>query len=118
MAIAWCPTRFRERGRALRDVSAQLLELEQRINQQEALYRADANLLRSLRLDDILQALARVGAEVMQADKCSVIIWNPAGDDIQVPAAYGFCPEILAEGHTPHSGLVTPSKRALICSPP
>jgi PAS domain S-box-containing protein len=93
---------FTFRGRpallaVLRDISAHVRELEQRISQQEALYRADANLLRSLRLDDILQALADVGAEVMQAAKCSVIIWNESGDEIQVPAAHGFASEILAE---------------------
>src|SRR5262245_65636994 len=74
----------------LGDAAEHVRELELRIARQEALDAADAHLLRSLRLDDVLQALAEVAVKVLHADKCSVVTWNDAGDHIRVRASHGF----------------------------
>jgi len=74
----------------LGDSAEHVRDLELRIARQEALYAADSHLLRSLRLDDVLQALAEVAANVLDAEKCSVVTWNESGDHITVRAAYGF----------------------------
>ncbi len=42
----------------------------------EALYRADEVLYRSLRLDQVLQALVDVATDVLEADLTSVLVWD------------------------------------------
>ena len=51
-------------------------ESEQRSRDLEALYRADETLHRSLRLDDVLQALATWPSDILRADKTSVLVWD------------------------------------------
>jgi PAS domain S-box-containing protein len=71
-------------------VTERTLEVQHRVREQEALYRADESLLRSLRLDDVLQGLATVAMEVFQADKSSVLIWNESRDVVRMAGARGF----------------------------
>src|SRR5437762_8357368 len=59
----------------IRDVTerAQLrLAAEQRLRSLEALYRADERMHRSLRLEEVLQALVDVATDVLRADKTAV----------------------------------------------
>jgi PAS domain S-box-containing protein len=72
------------------EVTERTREIEHRVREQEALYRADESLLRSLRLDDVLQGLAEVARQVFQADKSSVMIWNEARDAVRMAGARGF----------------------------
>ncbi|MBV9356710.1 MAG: sensor histidine kinase, partial [Chloroflexi bacterium] len=71
-------------------------ESEQRWQELETLYRADEALHRSLRLDDVLQALADVAPAVLRAEKCSVAIWSDSGDSVRVAAERGFGPRARA----------------------
>ena len=83
----------------LRVVQDQLAEqrrieelLEQRVVERtrhlESLYRADETLHRSLRLEDVLQALVDVSADVLGVDQASVQTYD--GQQVVVRAARGF----------------------------
>jgi GAF domain-containing protein len=63
----------------------------------EALYRADEALYRSLRLDDVLQALVDVGTDVLEADSCSVLVWDEHHEKLVPGATRGFRPENVAQ---------------------
>jgi GAF domain-containing protein len=52
--------------------------LEERTRELAALYRADETLHRSLRLEDILQALVDEATEILGADKATVLVWDNA----------------------------------------
>jgi signal transduction histidine kinase len=71
-------------------------EADQRLRELDALYRADEALHRSLRLDDVLQALADVAVDVLGADKTSVHIADGTGKYLVQAAAVGYAPETLA----------------------
>ena len=75
------------------EVEAQQL-LEQRVvertRQLESLYQADETLYRSLRLDDVLQALADVSADILRVDKSTVMVPDRAGGPLTVRATRGF----------------------------
>ncbi|MDI3340657.1 MAG: GAF domain-containing sensor histidine kinase [Sphaerobacter sp.] len=75
--------------RAQADLSRQARELE-------ALHRADALLHRSLRLDEVLQALVDAVTSVLEADKCALMVWDPERERLVVRAARGFRPETIA----------------------
>ena len=65
-------------------------ESEQRSRDLEALYRADETLHRSLRVDDVLQALADVAVDILQADATSVLVWDATHASLVVGAARGL----------------------------
>jgi len=69
---------------------------EQRLQELEALYRADETLHRSLRLDDVLRALADVARDVLAADKTSVYVWDADRAHLITAASYGFSEESIA----------------------
>ena len=72
----------------------------------EALYRADEALYRSLRLDDVLQALVDVGADVLEADSSSVLVWDDRHERLVPGATRGFRPENVAQmSHAPGEGI-------------
>jgi PAS domain S-box-containing protein len=75
------------------DVSA--LE-HRRLQELEALYRADAVLHRSLQLDDVLQALVEVATGILNADKASVLVWDAAHERLVARAAHGYSTESVA----------------------
>jgi signal transduction histidine kinase/ligand-binding sensor domain-containing protein len=71
-------------------------EIERRRQELEALYRADAELYRHLRLDQVLQALVDIAVDVLDADKSSLIVWDERRERLGVQASRGFSPETLA----------------------
>jgi GAF domain-containing protein len=72
----------------------------------EALYRADEALYRSLRLDEVLQSLVDVGIEVLEADSCSVLVWDDHHEHLVPGATRGFRPENVAQmSHAPGEGI-------------
>jgi signal transduction histidine kinase len=74
----------------------------------EALYRADEMLYRSLRLDQVLQALVDVATDVLEADMTSVLVWDEAHQHLIPGATRGFRPEIVAQmSHAPGEGITT-----------
>jgi GAF domain-containing protein len=74
----------------------------------EALYRADETLYRSLRLDQVLQALVDVAADVLQADMTSVLVWDERHEHLVPGATRGFRPEVVAQmQHAPGEGITT-----------
>jgi PAS domain S-box-containing protein len=72
-------------------------ESNQRLRELEALYEADATLRRSLRLDDVLQALVDLATDILQADKTSVLVWDAAHQKLIPGATRGFLPESVAQ---------------------
>src|SRR6266567_7389211 len=79
-----------------RDISAeieaqQLLEqrVVERTRELESLYQADETLYRSLRLDDVLQALVDVSADILRVDKSTVMALEQPGQRLVVRAARG-----------------------------
>ncbi|MBV9577057.1 MAG: GAF domain-containing sensor histidine kinase [Chloroflexi bacterium] len=72
----------------------------------EALYRADEALYRSLRLDDVLQALVDVGIDVLEADSCSVLVWDERHERLVPGATRGFREEnVVQMSHAPGEGI-------------
>ena len=70
-------------------------ETERRRQELEALYRADAELHRHLRLDQVLQALVDITVDILRADKSSLMVWNDQGKELVVRFARGYRPETL-----------------------
>jgi signal transduction histidine kinase len=68
----------------------------QRLQELDALYRADAVLHRSLRLDDVLQALVEVATELLNADKASVLVWDASRTHLVARAAHGYRADTVA----------------------
>ena len=71
-------------------------EAEQRSRELAALFRADEMLHRSLRVNDVLQALADVAVDILQADTTSVLIWDAPHDRLVMGATRGFSEASLA----------------------
>jgi PAS domain S-box-containing protein len=69
---------------------------EQRRHEMEVLYQADERLYQSLRLDDVLQALADEAAGLLHAERTSVLVWDDSRERLTVRAAHGFEPAVLA----------------------
>lgn len=72
-------------------------QAERQRAQLEALYRADEQMYRSLHLDQILHTLVDVAVTILQADKSSLMLWDPASARLVVRAAHGFRPETMAQ---------------------
>jgi PAS domain S-box-containing protein len=72
-------------------------ELERRMRELEALYRADEEFYGSLELDRVLQALVDVAVEVLEADKATVMVWDDKRERLVVGAARGFRPETVSQ---------------------
>ena len=83
-----------ERTRALEQRTR---ETERRRQELEALYRADAELHRHLRLDQVLQALVDIAVDILRADKSSLMVWDDRRGRLVVRVARGFRPETLAQ---------------------
>jgi len=49
-------------------------EAARRLKELEALYEADETLHRSLRLEDVLQALVDLATDILEADKTTVLV--------------------------------------------
>jgi GAF domain-containing protein len=80
--------------------------LEQRTRELAALYRADETLYRSLRLEDILQALVDEATDLLGADKTTVLVWDAKHERLVPGASRGFRPETLARmSHGPGQGI-------------
>ena len=79
----------------------------QRTQELEALYHADEELYRHLRLDEVLQTLVDVAVGILQADKGSLMVWDGRRERLVVRAARGFRPETLARmSFAPGEGIV------------
>src|SRR5436190_7208974 len=70
---------------------------ERRMRELEALYHADEAMHRSLRLDQVLQTLVDVAADILQADKTVVMVWDARRERLVVGAVRGFGPEALSQ---------------------
>jgi nitrate/nitrite-specific signal transduction histidine kinase len=71
--------------------------LEERTRELELLYRADATLYRSLRIEDVLQALVEEATGLLGADKATVLVWDSAHERLVPGAARGFLDETLQQ---------------------
>jgi len=88
--------------------NAQLFgQVERRMQELEALYRADAELHRRLSLDEVLQALVDITVEILRADKSSLYTWDERHERLVVRVARGFHPETMEHmSFSPDEGTV------------
>ncbi len=96
-------------------------ESQQRLQELEALYRADETLHGSLRLNDVLDALAEVAVGVLQAEKTSVHVWDEDQRLLVIAASRGYSPETVAQALEPGVDLVvneTTASEVLIVEDP
>jgi nitrate/nitrite-specific signal transduction histidine kinase len=70
---------------------------EQRLQELEALYRADEELYRHLRLEQVFQTLVNVALDILQADKSSLMVWDDRMERLVVRASRGFSPKTLEQ---------------------
>jgi PAS domain S-box-containing protein len=102
------------------EIEAQRL-LEQRVAERtrdlESLYRADETLHRSLRLEDVLQALVDVSSDVLGVDKAVVMARDEEAERLVVRAARGISADVLKRFTLEHdediTGLVLRSGEAI-----
>jgi signal transduction histidine kinase len=78
------------------DLDKRAVQIEQQRNELESLYRADDELRRHLRLDDVLQSLVNTAVELLHADKGSLMVWDEKRERLYARAIYGFHPETAA----------------------
>jgi signal transduction protein with GAF and PtsI domain len=74
-----------------------LIQAEQRMQELEALYRADERMYRHLRLDEVLQALVDVTVDILRADKSAVLAWDEEREVWAISVARGFRSETVAD---------------------
>src|SRR2546430_10915439 len=78
----------------------------------EALHRADEALHRSLRIDDVLPSFCAVAAEILGADKTSVVVWDARRERLVVRAMHGFDSDLWRLSLAPGEGLAGPLAQA------
>jgi signal transduction histidine kinase len=67
-------------------------QVTERTRELESLYRADETLRRSLRLDDVLQALVDVAADILGMHKSAVLVRDADSGQFSLRAVRGFDP--------------------------
>ena len=77
-------------------VAERTREIAARQHELETLYHADAALHRSLDLEQVLQALVDVAADMIGTQKSSVFVWDPLHTGLMLRAARGFDESLLA----------------------
>ncbi len=78
--------------------NARLYQQEyERRRELEALYRADEELYRHLRIEQVLQSLVDVAVDILEADKSSLIGWDACRARLEVRACRGFQPETIEQ---------------------
>jgi signal transduction histidine kinase len=78
------------------DLNERSAQIEQQRKELESLYRADDELRRHLRLDDVLQSLVNTAVELLHADKGSLLVWDDQREKLHARATVGFKPETVA----------------------
>jgi signal transduction histidine kinase len=78
------------------DLEERATQIERHRNELESLYRADDELHKHLRLDDVLQSLVNTAVELLHADKGSLMVWDDKREKLQARATFGFRPETAA----------------------
>jgi two-component sensor histidine kinase len=71
-------------------MSALTAELQQKNQQLAALHEISRTIARAQNLDDTLELITRRAAEVMQADSCSIYLYNQARDRLVLAATTGL----------------------------
>ena len=79
----------------VRDITERVEVSSTRMRELEGLYRADEALHRSLRLDQVLQALVDVVTDILRADRCAVSVWDEERQRLVVRATSGFGPQTV-----------------------
>lgn len=72
--------------------------LKQQANEFRTLYEVAKTINSSLRLNTVLNMIARSAAEVMDAKACALRLRDDATDDLQIVATYGLSAEYLEKG--------------------
>jgi signal transduction histidine kinase len=78
-------------------VAERTAEIERRGRELESLYRADEELSRYLRLDQVLQALVDTAVGLLHADKGSLLMWDDRHERLTLRFHHGFRPEMVAQ---------------------
>lgn len=70
-------------------------EIEERRQELEALYRADADLYKSLGLDAVLETLVNIVVDILGADKSAILVCDAVSQTLNVRVSRGFTPPTL-----------------------
>jgi signal transduction histidine kinase len=96
LVTIWIAARMiRSQQHLLVEVSAARMSLDRKARETEALYQADEHLYRSLQLDSVLQGLVDAVTDILRADKCALMVWDPDQERLVVRATSGFRPETV-----------------------
>jgi len=94
----------------IRDVSERVelqAQAARRMRELEALYAADEMLHRSLQLDNVLRALVDLAAEILDAEKATVLVWDARHERLVPGAMRGFRDESVARmSYAPGEGII------------
>jgi PAS domain S-box-containing protein len=83
----------------IRDVSERVelrRQATRRLQELEALYAADELLHRSLRLEDVVQTLADLARDILDAEKTTVLVWDSRHERLIPGATRGFSEQSVA----------------------
>lgn len=100
--VAFAAHRARVRGFVNRNrelarlLAARADEVKQRDRELASLYRADEELSRYLRLDQILQSLVDTAVDILKADKGALMMWDDQREKLTLRLHHGFHPEMVA----------------------
>lgn len=70
-------------------------EIEQRMREVEALYRADEQLYQDLSVDYVFDSLQDVAHDILDVDKSCIMVYNAESESLEVQAARGFAKQTL-----------------------
>lgn len=74
-----------------------IFQIEQQRRELESLYRADDEIRRHFRLEEVLQSLVKTAVELLHADKGSLLVWDEDKQKLRARASHGFDPGTVAQ---------------------
>lgn len=91
----------------VRSIEAQNLQLERLVSERtsalrkrteelEALYSGDENIIRSMTLDQVFQAIVEVAVKMLHADRSAVFVWDEKHKRVVPRVSHGFSSATLA----------------------
>ncbi len=97
-AYRWRIASIESRNRQLAvEVAERTLTIAGQTADLEALYQADEELERHVQLDQVLQALANIAVDLLDADKSAVVAWDDRRERLVIRVARNFSAEAISQ---------------------
>ena len=77
----------------------ELVHLQKRTEELEALYSGDERIIRAMTLDQVFRAIVEVAVNMLHADRGAVFVWDDKQAQVVPHISYGFRPETLEVMH-------------------